>query len=360
MTEQVSLKVVAEKAGVSAATVSRVVNGHRSIAENTRQRVQAVIDEMGYAPDPKLGRFFKTMNGGIKGVAFAVYQDMHRRISMGNDPFYARMSMAVQMELSKHAHYMLLVNEETDCTADGNLTCVEQGLCTGVIGELRNESLVARLSEHVPVVLLNVELDIPLVDVVIPHVAKVARKQLQYLSELGHRAIACFRPRSNQENASSMSWQDKRFWQSYRNFCQDHALAMPSEYLEPIDFGYDEHESAAAKFVDRVFARPEIAPTAILTYDIYAGTLIRQLSARGLEVPRDVSIIGYDDWTFNHPCPLALTTFRHDFETMAKQAVGLLLDRGKEPHRSSVFVEVDGELITRDSTAAPPAPIRSS
>lgn len=356
MAAQVSLKLVAEKAGVSTATVSRVVNGHRAIAAATRQRVQKVIDQLGYSPDPKLGQFFKTMNGGVKGVAFALHPELHERLAAFSDPFYARMSLAVQAELSCRGHHMILANSNTDSTPDGNLNCVAQGLCNGVIAKLRDRNVIMQLAKHVPLVLLNADYDMPCVDVVIPNVERAAQRQLAHLFDLGHRAVACFRPDSTE---TGPSWQDRRFLNSYRNFCTSHNMVPPAQYLAPIECEPGEDAAAITDYLDRILSRPDIAPTAIMTYDGYAGELIRQLSSRGYRVPRDISIVGYDDCTFNHPCPIGLTTFRQDFEAMAKEAVRLLLERIKDPARPAMLVELEGEFIARESSAAPPA-VKSS
>ncbi|MCF7853295.1 MAG: LacI family transcriptional regulator [Candidatus Pacebacteria bacterium] len=360
MSNGISIRKVAERAGVSTATVSRVINGHNAVAEDTRAQVQAVIEELDYQPDPKLGQFFKSLNGGIRGVAFALHPDLHTRISSASDPFYARMSLAVQAELSKHSRHMVLANSGTDSTSNGNLTCVAQGLCNGVIGELKQPAFIARLASHTPVVLLNADYDIPFVDVVIPHVERAAHQQLRFLTKLGHRSIACFRPRSTRHGEPLVAWQDKRFWHAYTTFHEAHHVHLPPVYLESSMCDDGQHAAAVHEFLDNVFANNAIAPTAILTYDGYAGELIRQLGERGFDVPHDVSIIGYDDYTFGHPCPLGLTTFRQDFEAMAKHAVDLLLARIQEPERPAVLLQVEGQLIERESTAPSPTPNRSA
>ncbi|MCF7854739.1 MAG: LacI family transcriptional regulator [Candidatus Pacebacteria bacterium] len=346
-----SLREVAERAGVSTATVSRVVNGRKGIAQATRKRVQSVIDDMGYVPDPKVGQFFKTVRGGIRGVAFALHPDLHGRIAHGGDGFYARMSLALHAELSRCEHHMILANSVTDGTPDGNLNCLAQGLCNGVIGQLRDPTLIARLARHAPLVLLNADHAVPYVDVVIPNVERAAEQQIAHLAALGHKKVACFRPRHAVDG--SITWQDRRYWRAYRELCPEHGMSVPDEYLLPVDCDVDKDAVAIAQFLDQVFARPEIAPTAILTYDGYAGELIRQLGERGLQVPEDVSIVGYDDCTHDHPCPLALTTFRQDFQGMARHAVRLLLERLEDPKRSAVLMEVEGKFIERKSTAPP-------
>ncbi len=346
--------MIASRAGVSSATVCRVLTGHPGVNEATRRRVQAAIDELGYVPDPALGRFFKTINGGIRGVAFSLNASTYRLIAAGNDPFYSRMSAAVQSELSKRGRHVISVNSETDSLPDGTLNCVAQGLCNGVVGRLRDIEQTACLARQVPVVLLNSEYDVPLVDVVIPDVERAAQRQLAYLVERGHRAIACFRPRPGAGQWGVGTWQDRRFWHAYRAYCEDRGLILPDEYLAPIEFGPESEREAVAAFLERLFSLAERSPTAILTYDGYAGELIRQLATRGLRVPQEVSIFGYDDYHFGHPCPLGLSTFRQDFAAMAEHAVRLLLERMENPKRPAVRVAVDGAIIERESTAVAP------
>ncbi|MCF7854026.1 MAG: LacI family transcriptional regulator [Candidatus Pacebacteria bacterium] len=352
-----SLQEVARKAGVSPATVSRVVNGRRGVGEATRQRVQSVIDQLGYAPDRRLGQFFRTMHGGSQTVVFVLAEKVYGEMATA-EAFYSRMHLAVQAELSRRERHMLLVNAATDRTPDGSLNCLAQGICDGVIGEIKDRRMVERLAQQAPMVLMNVDFALPHVDVVIPNVERAAQQQIAFLAGLGHRKVACFRPCNVADSAPT--WQDKRYWSAYRDTCSEYSLQLPPEYLQPILCDVHEDEAAIAQFLQRLFARPEIAPTAILTYDFYAGTLLRQLNDRGLRVPQDVSIVGYDDYSFNSHCPLALTTFRQDFEAMAKHAVRLFLERLDEPDRPAARVEIEGQFIERDSTAAPARPVDDS
>jgi hypothetical protein len=97
--------------------------------------------------------------------------------------------------------------------------------------------------------------------------------------------------------------------------------------------------------------------TAILTYDTYAGELIRQLANRGLSVPRDISIMGFDDDIHGWFCPMTLATYRQDIDAMATEAVNLVRERIKNPDRAPRMVKVEGKVIVRDSLG--PAPVAS-
>jgi len=204
--------------------------------------------------------------------------------------------------------------------------------------------VVERLAANSPVVLLNAETGCADVDVVLPDTERAAREQIDHLRKLGHRRIACFRPRP------SPHWQDRRFWREYEDYGTRAGLLLPAEYLLPIEFANGGHPQAIAQFLERVL-RPGHAATAILTYDVYAGELIRQLKARGLAVPDDVSLVGFDDDTHAQFCPIPLTTFRQDFEAMAEAAVELLRERLKQPQRPDRVLAIAGKLVERASTA---------
>ena len=80
-----------------------------------------------------------------------------------------------------------------------------------------------------------------------------------------------------------------------------------------------------------------------------ATELASQLARRGLQVPRDVSLIGFDDWQISLPGGIGLTSFRQDFERMAHMAVTLLMERIDRPDLPARLVECEGALVNRDS-----------
>jgi LacI family transcriptional regulator len=117
--------------------------------------------------------------------------------------------------------------------------------------------------------------------------------------------------------------------------------------MEPIAFRYENEIEAVSAFLDRILAGDRA--TAILTYDVYAGELIRQLANRGLSVPGDISIMGFDDDNHGRFCPIPLATFRQDFDAMATEAVRLVRERAQAPSRAPLMVKVEGKVIVRES-----------
>ncbi|MFV0337549.1 MAG: LacI family DNA-binding transcriptional regulator, partial [Chthoniobacterales bacterium] len=226
-----------------------------------------------------------------------------------------------------------------------------EGFVDGIITGCKEEAVLTRLSEYVPVVLFNAENRAVPVDCIIPDVERAIFEQMHYLSELGHRHIACYRPLLPQLRNSH--WQDARIWLAFRQFYASRGLDIPECYLESIQISPETNNETAHSFVERVYANPETAPTAIITADVYASYLLRALGARGLEVPCDVSLIGYDDDLLERGCPIALTSYRQDFTHMAKIAIETLFERLAGDRHSSKVVEVRGTLVHRSSVTAP-------
>src|SRR5690606_8027004 len=144
---------------------------------------------------------------------------------------------------------------------------------------------------------------------------------------------------------------DLAFWNEYVAHSERLALAIPEDWLAPICFDEQTEERAVREFLDRILRHGR--PTASLTYDGYARTLIRALAERGLSVPDDMSLFGFDDDMHGRSCPIRLTTLRQEFECIASEAVRLLRDRIRNPERSAMVVRIDGRIIERNSCAPP-------
>lgn len=135
--------------------------------------------------------------------------------------------------------------------------------------------------------------------------------------------------------------------------CEDFDILPPDAYRVPIHFGRNEHVLAIHDFLDRVMGS-ESPPTAIVTYDVYAPELMRQCAERGLRLPEDMSIVGFDDSPDLHrDCLVPLTTFRQNFDQEAFHALRLLAARTPDRSIPCHTVLVEGELVVRKSTSAP-------
>lgn len=337
-----SLNQVAREIGISAATISRVLNGRPGIAEKTRQRVLRELKKFGY-PGQVVRGGFHTLRNGSNTVAFAISRKMRALIESG-DPFYGRHLLAIQAACSQMDYYPILVDYEHDTTVDNGLRCVDDRRVHGVIAEHMSVEMVEQLRDKVGVVLLNIVTPLSGVDYVIPDVRQAAREQMQHLYDLGHRSIACFRSLPG-------GWQNHHYWAEFWWMSQRLKLDLPEAYFAHIEFSIDGERDAIEEFLDRVLNCGR-SPTAIVTGDNYSVPLIEALDKRGFSVPRDMSIFGFDD-RYYPGCPLPLSTYRQNFEGMARESLRLLVDRCKNPGLHSRLVEVEGKIVHRESTVPP-------
>jgi len=348
----VSLKDVAQRAGVSAKTVSNVVNNYPHVRPTTRIRVQKAIDELGYRPN-LTARHLRKGRTGI--IALAVPE-------LGN-PYFADLAGAVIDAAAQHDHIVLLdhtagLREQEVLVSRGFRSHIIDGLILSPI-QLENEDLLDR-PEGPPMVLLGErEYTAPYDHVAIDNV-EAARTAVRHLLDLGRRRIAFLGARH--ESTRQPAHLRLRGWR------EEHRAAgrRPRESLVVATEGYDRRDGAAA--MAELLARGE-RPDAVFGYnDLVALGAMRLLAERGLRVPQDVAVVGFDDIEEGRYAPVSLTTVAPDKAAIARFAVDRLIERiaaGKaaEAWQSRRFLP-SHRLVVRESTtgrAAPalPPPARS-
>ena len=347
-TTSISIGQLSRELKLSASTVSRALRDHPAISSDTILRVKKAAELNGYKPKASVNRFFKALRGEVSGVVFLVDNAVQERFSE-RDPFYSQILWSVERALQKTGTHMLLSNVSSNLTSSGSLYAIEEGMAHGVIIKSNDTEMIAKLSQHTSVVALHTDPRGQNVDSVIPDIERAARCQMDCLAKLGHRRIANFGPKPP-AGTPFPSWQDRAFWREYVDYAQDIGLEIPQPWMEPIVFNSENEIEAIGAFLDRILAGDRA--TAILTYDTYAGELIRQLANRGLSVPGDISIMGFDDDIHGRFCPIPLATFRQDFDAMATEAVRLVRERAGNPSRSPLMVKVEGKVIIRESAGA--------
>lgn len=330
---------VARVAGVSPQTVSRVANGATNVRATTRARVRRAMEELGYMPNAAA----RALRYGRHGSIGLVFTDFLRTGE-------ARTAQAVAQAAAEHGldvvlaqigaggpgfseeemeeNYRLLI-ERTTLRADG---VVVQGI------ELaRPQSLPA---PPVPVVMASSRPG-PFSTVGCAQ-ADGVRAAIDHLLGLGHRTVQLVAG-----PASSLQAQDRtRAWRE--------ALAARGRPApEPVVGDWTPESGYRA--AEALMARP--GTTAVLAAnDEMAAGLMRALHDRGLRVPADVSVVGFDDVGAELMWP-RLTTVRQDFEEIGRHLITELVGLMERPEERSVpaHVLVASPLMVRESTAAPAA-----
>jgi DNA-binding LacI/PurR family transcriptional regulator len=334
--DRVSLKHVAERAGVSVKTVSNVVNGYQHVTHGTRSRVQRAIEELNYRPDLAA----RKLRQGRSGVVALALPEL-------DAPYFGELARRVVRQAESRGWTVLI--EQTDGEVER-----EQAVLDGLRGRLIDGLILspialgaeelARRRDTVPLVLLGERVsDGPADHVSIDNVA-AARVATEHLIGLGRSRIAAVghQPRPQSQTARLRS-------RGYRDALAAAGLATSPDLVAEVD-RYRRPDGAAA--VRRLLASGR-APDAVFCFnDLLALGALRALHEAGLRVPEDVAVVGWDDVEDGRFSTPTLTTIRPDKQQIAAIAVDLLAERlgdgGADPPRSAT---ARFELVVRESTA---------
>ncbi|MFH8926999.1 LacI family DNA-binding transcriptional regulator [Streptomyces pristinaespiralis] len=331
----VSLKDVAQRAGVSIKTVSNVVNNYPHVTPHMRAKVQQAIDELGYRPN-LTARHLRKGRTGI--IAFAVPE-------LGN-PYFAELAGAVIDAAARHDYTVLVdhtagLRERELLVSQEFRSHVIDGLILSPI-HLETEDLIGR-QETSPLVLLGErEYEAPYDQIAIDNVA-AARTAVRHLLDLGRERIAFLGSRTDRERRPAhlrlRGWREELAADGRE----------PDETLVVATDGYGRADGAAAMaaLLDR-----GRQPDAVFAYnDLIAIGAMRTLTERGLTVPDDVAVVGFDDIEESRYGSVTLTTISPDKQAIARLAVDSLVERLSghvmaEPRRARPGYR----LVIREST----------
>lgn len=323
-----SIRDVAGLAGVSPATVSRVFTRPETVAEETRKRVLAAADELRYVPNPVARSLAQRRTGSI-GI---VVPDIA-------NSFSAVITKAVQHGARREG-YALFVSQSEELVADEMQAA--RAMAAQVDGLLllsprMPDEALRELAETTPLVMTNRVLDgIP---TVLNATGEASGHAVEHLYALGHRSLAYLAGPDGYSNRVRVT--------AFRETCE--RLGLEAVELGPFHARF----SAGVRAGDLVLATPA---TGVLAYnDEVAVGVLNRLADRGVRVPDDLSVVGFDDTNLAEMVVPRLTTVRVGAAAAGVAAVGLLLDliSGRE-RRGSAPVTISSELVVRSSTG--PAP----
>ena len=328
---------VARLAGVSTATISRVLNGSPLVDPTTAARVHAIILETNYVPN-NTGTALKSGRSGIFGL---IIPDI-------SNPFFADFVKYFEREAVDHDQEMLIAI--TDHSAEQMQRCIRRMLMRGVEGlvilesEIETRSYETMLHNQVPLVTLNrLTLEHGVSDVAIDATSGMTAA-VEYLAGLGHRHIGFLGGRAGQTIAVARE-------SSFRSAMKANRLDIDETAILYADFKLEGGTREMKRLLD---TSPGV--TAVLcANDLSAIGALRTLDERGLRSGTDLSIIGLDDidlCTMVHPPLTTLRISRPELVNLYFQALtGLLAN----PHQPGVQLFQALELIIRGTTGPPPS-----
>ena len=332
-----TIRHIADQAGVSIATVSRVLNGRDDVSDETRDLVRRVIRENGYTAN----RSARGLSGGRTGLVGIL-------VPLVYPAYFAGILAGAAEALSERG--LQIVLSPTGGEHDREVSVLDRlhGLSDGALIILPEESS-AELEQLLDSGYRFVVLDplMPL-DERIPSVSAAhtsgADQAMRHLLELGHTRIG--------QITGPRGWlatEDRR--RGYRAALSAAGIlpdpALEVEAVPEIGPGRDAAES--------LLALPE-PPTAIFAFnDNIAIGILQAARARGLVVPEDLSVVGFDDVEHATIVTPALTTVRQPLAEMGRTGVSLLIRLLERQRFETLHVELATRLVVRESTAPPPA-----
>lgn len=328
---------IARQAGVSQATVSRVLNNHPSIAPETRARVLDVLSASDYRPN-ELARSLITQRANAIGV---VVDDI-------TNPFYPELVDRLADMISSRGYRLQLWKTSGD-NADELIRALQARMVDGMIftaAKLLSPAVKELAGRGYPLVLVNRYTIDNSVDRVFVDTAKGARLAADHLLELGHREFAII---AGIDQTSTNRDMLRGFVERLKS-----AGVPPSQYLvRHGNFTYQSGYDAGRE----IFAAGERPVTAVFAMsDAAAIGVMNATTEHGLRVPEDVSVVGFDDIAMADWPMIRLTTIAPVDRTLAGEAVRLVLDRIESPERTAQRVKIAPSLVVRNSTAAAPKP----
>ena len=336
MKNRPKLKDIAKRLGVSSATVSRALADSELVAEETRKRILDMAIALDYRPNVS-ARSLRTRRSMS---VLMVVRDV------GN-PFYLEVLKGVEAAAREAGYSVLMGNTENDPEReDEYFHMLRDGHADGMIlmtGKLPTRYRLPSNEDSTPPVVVALEL---IDGAALPHVqidnAGAARDAVNHLVALGHRRVAHIS--GPVPEVMSALRRD-----GYRAAMADAGLAVPEGYEQRGDYSLGSGQEACTALF-----RLSESPTAIfVANDEMAYGAIHELHRLGLDVPGDVSVVGFDDLFFSRALNPPLTTLSQPRAEIGRQAMELLLDILAGECGPFDPVVVPTELRIRGSTAPP-------
>lgn len=326
---------VAAQAGVSVATVSKVINDRYGVAEDTSARVRAVIESLGYHAS-LVGQSLRSRRTKVVGV---LVRDL--------EPFSAELLKGVAGGIRDTGYELVVFS---GCGQAADQAGWERRYLSRISGTLADGAILVTPGSidetfGTPVVAVDHNVQSSALPSVDSENLKGAVAATEHLLELGHRQIGFLAGRDDLESAHLRE-------RGYREALEAAGLRV-DETLVQVG-GYD---AATAAEPARLLLALDRRPTAIFAAnDVTALETIAVARSLGLRVPADLSIVGFDNVPESALGEPPLTTVEQPIQQMGHEAVRLLLELIEDPTRPAAHVVLPTRLVVRQSSSAPAEP----
>jgi LacI family transcriptional regulator len=326
-----TIKDVAREAGVSVATVSRVVNQSPKASQSSITAVKAAMQKLGYRPNAA-ARALVSQSTNIMGVL----------VNDASDPFFGTLVKAVDKVAHENGKQVLIGHGYHHAEHERKtIELLINSRCDALVihaKALSDDELIDYAREVKSLVLINRY---------IPEIAercisldnfKGAYLATEYLIKNGHKNIACI------SSSHPIEDTDQRI-SGYKAALHDYGISLPASYIEQAEPNTEGGEVATTNLLLK-----SLDITAIVAYnDNMAAGAIFVLEENGLTLPDQVSIVGFDDALTSRYVSPKLTTVLYPIQLMGEQAAQLALNLAKGTSSDSQSLRFSPTLVRRDS-----------
>lgn len=325
----VTIKDIAKAANVSYATVSRALSGHSEISDKTKKKIRKLAKEMGYTPNA-IAKGLVTKN--TKTLGFIV-PDI-------TNPFFPEVAQGVEDCANRNGYQVFLCNTSWKLEKEKQYLKALYGKRVDgiVVSPTSNDitHLVEADRNKVPVVFAAYRPAIADCNFVATDDYKSAEIAAEYLLKLGHRKIAYI---GGQQESCTNKYRLK----GYTDVLKKHDISLSPSYIKHGAF----RQQSGYQLTKELLIANDV-PTAILAgNDIIALGVIQAIEEFGLDVPNNISVVGFDDISFASLDKVQLTTVFQPKYTTGELCVEVLLQKIKNDDQKPTHKILKPELVIR-------------
>lgn len=325
----ITLKMVAERAGVSVNTASRAINNKSDINEETKKRVLKVAQELGYVQNATAVAL-RTKKTRTLGVV----------IADNRNPFYAEVLNGIEEAAREKNYHIILANTQRDYQKEEeaiNLLLAKRvdGLLVTPVQD-RNDDIKKLIEANIPFVIVGRDFENIEVDAVYNDEVKGGFFATEYLIKKGHKRIAFINGFLHKSPAQGRL-------EGYKKALKEHGIPLVDMMVSvgdiDVEDGYERTKQMLEKNLDF---------TAIFAYnDMMAFGAMQVIKEKGLRIPEDIGLVGYDDIPFSSLISPSLTTIKLKKQELGAESVKLLLSRINGSREKMKKIMLNVELIVR-------------
>ena len=333
--KNLNIKDIAKIAGVGVATVSRVLNKHCDVKEETRQKILEVMDQYNYVPNNSARNLKRSTSNNIGVLVKGIH-----------NPFFSKMIKSIEEEIDKEGYSMILhYNENNSNDIEAAVELIKEKRLKGLIclgGDFEDLDNQEILNLKTPIVLASTyvieKANKALFSSVIIENEKSAFKAVDYIARLGHKKIGIITTGEEDRTIGKLRFE------GYKRALKENKLKYNEKFVEIGEYTFESGFDAMNKLLKK-----QLEITAVfVTTDIMAIGASKAILSNGLRIPEDISVVGFDGMDYSlyfHP---SITTIVQPVEEMGKKSIDVLFDllKDKKDHQHIVL---ETELQERES-----------